>query len=206
MTRRIPLDGRMGMIAILGPRRMPYLRALHGLDALRRELAPELVLEEHLGGVLDLPHVLQEGVVVELAVFLEQRRLLVQAGEILVRRGEPLLLGGLSEELGAHHLIEHLLLQAKLLDHLGRHALLAQAVDLLQVLAREVAQRNGLAVHGGGHVALGELAAAAALRSWAPLEGEEGREGPDEDVGQDPTRISGIGHGFPTVGRKADTL
>lgn len=42
MTRRIPLDGRMGMIAILGPRRMPYLRALHGLDALRRELgAPD---------------------------------------------------------------------------------------------------------------------------------------------------------------------
>jgi heat-inducible transcriptional repressor len=38
MTRRVPLDGRMGMVALLGPRRMPYLRALHGLDALRREL------------------------------------------------------------------------------------------------------------------------------------------------------------------------
>lgn len=38
MTRRVPLDGRTGMVAVLGPRRMPYLRALHGLDALRREL------------------------------------------------------------------------------------------------------------------------------------------------------------------------
>lgn len=38
MTRRVPLDGRMGMVAVLGPRRMPFLRALHGLDALRREL------------------------------------------------------------------------------------------------------------------------------------------------------------------------
>lgn len=38
MTRRVPLDGRMGVVAVLGPRRMPYLRALHGLDALRREL------------------------------------------------------------------------------------------------------------------------------------------------------------------------
>lgn len=38
MTRRVPLDGRMGVVAVLGPRRMPFLRALHGLDALRREL------------------------------------------------------------------------------------------------------------------------------------------------------------------------
>ncbi len=38
MTRRVALDGRMGMVAVLGPRRMPFLRALHGLDSLRREL------------------------------------------------------------------------------------------------------------------------------------------------------------------------
>lgn len=38
MTRRVPLDGRTGVVAVLGPRRMPYLRALHGLDALRSEL------------------------------------------------------------------------------------------------------------------------------------------------------------------------
>jgi len=38
MTRRVALDGRLGLVAVLGPRRMPYLRALHGLDALRREL------------------------------------------------------------------------------------------------------------------------------------------------------------------------
>jgi heat-inducible transcriptional repressor len=38
MTRRVALDGRVGMVAVLGPRRMPYLRALHGLDSLRREL------------------------------------------------------------------------------------------------------------------------------------------------------------------------
>lgn len=38
MTRRVPLDGRTGVVAVLGPRRMPYLRALHGLDALRLEL------------------------------------------------------------------------------------------------------------------------------------------------------------------------
>lgn len=38
MTRRVPLDGRTGVVAVLGPRRMPYQRALHGLDALRREL------------------------------------------------------------------------------------------------------------------------------------------------------------------------
>ncbi len=39
MTRRVALDGRTGMVAVVGPRRMPYLRALHGLDSLRRELA-----------------------------------------------------------------------------------------------------------------------------------------------------------------------
>ena len=38
MTRRVPLDGRQGLVAVLGPRRMPYLRALHGLEALRCEL------------------------------------------------------------------------------------------------------------------------------------------------------------------------
>jgi len=39
LTGSFDLDGRRGVLAVLGPRRMSYHRALHGIDVLRRALA-----------------------------------------------------------------------------------------------------------------------------------------------------------------------
>jgi heat-inducible transcriptional repressor len=39
LTGRVDLDGRPGILAVLGPRRMSYQRALHGIDVMRRLLA-----------------------------------------------------------------------------------------------------------------------------------------------------------------------
>jgi heat-inducible transcriptional repressor len=36
VTGRLDLDGRAGMLAVVGPRRMPYRRAFHGIEILRR--------------------------------------------------------------------------------------------------------------------------------------------------------------------------
>jgi heat-inducible transcriptional repressor len=38
LTGRIDLDGKPGMLAVLGPRRMSYQRAFHGVDILRQVL------------------------------------------------------------------------------------------------------------------------------------------------------------------------
>ncbi|RKZ18145.1 hypothetical protein DRQ50_04295 [bacterium] len=47
VTRGFALDGRRGMMAVLGPRRMSYHRALHGIDLLGR------ALDESIGGRVD---------------------------------------------------------------------------------------------------------------------------------------------------------
>ena len=39
LTGTFPLDGRLGTLAVLGPRRMSYQRAFHSIDILREALA-----------------------------------------------------------------------------------------------------------------------------------------------------------------------
>lgn len=41
MTRRFDLDGRPGLLAVLGPRRMAFLRALQGIDMVRQVVGEE---------------------------------------------------------------------------------------------------------------------------------------------------------------------
>jgi transcriptional regulator of heat shock response len=36
LTGRFDLDGRPGLLAVLGPRRMSYQRAFHGMEILRK--------------------------------------------------------------------------------------------------------------------------------------------------------------------------
>ena len=154
----------------------------------RTSCATHLGLE--LGGIE--PHLTQDAQVPisrEASVFLELAHLLDPRAQLVVRHPDALALGPLHDHGLRDQLADHLLVEAKPLGQLRRHALLGHAfvrLDHVGLGAPEALGGDLLAVHGRDHVGLGAPATDGTRAEVDDRRADEGHDDDDEHDLQTP--------------------